>query len=177
MHKYCHLCKKHFDNYIRHINSKIHKDNTNKYAPKFHDIKNIFKRINTFWDNKKENSKNQSKKEDNINNNNNSHIDNNSIIKDELNLEEEKYTLKIFSQFNQNVKEGCKAKKKIVVGHSWQLSTAQSFPIIPPKKRKKNEIKNKSKTKKNKQNKNINEFLIQGEFVNISKIKRDNINF
>ncbi len=176
MHKYCHLCKKNFDNYIRHINSKIHKDNTNRYAPKFNNIKNIFKRINTFWDNKKENNESKSKKEDNINNN--TQIDNNknSIIKDEINLDEESYKLKIFTQFNQNVKEGCKAKKKILVGNSSQLSTAQSFPIIPPKKRKKNEVKNKSKSKK-KQNKNINEFLIKGEFVNITKIKRENINF
>ena len=32
MHKYCHLCKKHFDNYIRHINAKVHKDTSNKYS-------------------------------------------------------------------------------------------------------------------------------------------------
>ena len=169
MHKYCHLCKKHFDNYLRHINSKIHKDNTNKYAPKFHNIKNIFKRINTFWDNKKENNENKNKQEDDNNNN--------SIINDEVNLDDDSYKLKIFSQFNQNVKEGCKAKKKILLGNSSQLSTAQSFPIIPPKKRKKNEIKNKSKSKKNKSNKTINEFLIQGNFVNIKKINRDNIHF
>lgn len=175
MHKYCHLCKKHFDNYIRHINAKVHKDTSNKYSAKFNDIKNIFKRINTYWDNKKKNNIN--KTENNIHMNNDAGKDNENILKDE-DIDEDSYKLKIFSQFNQNVREGCKAKKKILVASSSQLSTAQSFPIIPPKKRKKNEIKNKSKSKKkNKLNKSINEYLIKGEFVNIKKINRDNINF
>lgn len=169
MHKYCHLCKKNFDNYIRHINSKIHKDNTNKYSEKFNNIKNIFKRINSFWEGNKKDK-----------------IEDNKEIKttNKLNIEgdegNDNFKLKIFSQFNQTIREGCKAKKKIIIGNSSQLSTAQSFPVIPPKKRKKNEYKqgeNKSKNKKNKSNKTINEFLINGEYVNIKKLNRDNIHF
>ena len=169
IHKYCHLCKKHFDNYMRHINTKIHKDNTNKYSDTFKNIKNIFKRINTYWDDKKKNNDNH------IKNNNNDNIRNN-----DEDFEDDNFKFKIFSQFNQNIKEGCKAKKKILIGQNSQLSTAQSFPVIPPKKRKKNDVKNitnKSKDKKNKSNKNINEFLINGEFINIKKLNRNEINF
>ena len=170
MHKYCHLCKKHFDNYLRHINTKIHKDNINKNSDKFKNIKNIFKRINIYWDDKKKDNKNGNDKQ----------INNDNIINSEKDFEDDNLKLKIFSQFNQNIREGCLAKKKILIGQNSQLSTAQSFPVIPPKKRKKNEIKNitnKSKDKKNKSNKNINEFLINGEFVNIKKLNRNEINF
>ena len=63
IHKYCHICKKAFDNYIGHINCKMHKENISKYSNKFNDIKNIFKRINTFWENEKNNrDKNTEKK-------------------------------------------------------------------------------------------------------------------
>ena len=170
MHKYCHLCKKNFDNYLRHINSKIHKDNTNKCSEKFNNIKNIFKRINSFWEDNKKDKTDDNIKRKSINN----------LVNSEGDFENDIFKLKIFSQFNQTTREGCKAKKKIVIGNSSQLSTAQSFPVIPPKKRKKNDCKqgeNKSKNKKYKSNKTINEFLINGEFVNIKKLNRDNINF
>lgn len=88
--------------------------------------------------------------------------------------------INIFSQFNQNIRDGCKAKKKILIGNNSQLSTAQSFPVIPLKKRKKNEYKlvvDKNKEKRNKSNKTINEFLINGEFVYTKKLNRDNIDF
>lgn len=166
-HKYCHLCKKHFDNYLRHINSKIHNDNRNKQKDTFKNINNIFKRINNFW------NSNEDKKV--INKNNNSKISE-SKIENILEKEEDdtnKYKLKIFTQINQNVREGCKAKKKLMINNS-QLSTTQSLPIIQPKKRKKNDI---IKNKSNINNKNINEFLINGKFVNIKKLERENINF
>ena len=58
---------------------------------------------------------------------------------------------------------------------------SQSFPIFPPKKRKKNdikELKDKSKSKIKKQNnKSINEFLIRGEYVNIKKNNDEKFNF
>ena len=164
-HKYCHLCKKHFDNYLRHINSKTHKECNNKYSDKFNDIKDIFKRINSFW-----NNENKENKDINIQ----TEIGNNNI-KIDNNVKDENYQLKMSSQFNQNIKEGCKAKKKLIIGNHSQLSTAQSFPVIPPKKRKKNDLKdttNISKSKKNKCNKDINEFLISGEFVHIKKLSR-----
>lgn len=175
-HKYCHLCRKNFDNYLRHINSKIHKDNTNKNSEKFNNIKNIFKRINVFWENKKEN-----KKENEENNKKSENIQiKNDDIKNNKGLEDVDFKFKIFTQLNQTIREGCQAKKKILIGNNSQLSTAQSFPIIPLKKRKKNEYKatlDKQKDKKNKTNKSINEFLIKGEFVNKKKLNRDNINF
>ena len=168
MHKYCHLCKKHFDNYIRHINSKIHKDNTAKSSEQFKSIKNTFLRINSFW------NKTTDKNEDiNYKINNNKENINENIIQEEVN-EDEKFKLKLFSQFNQNIKEGCKAKKKIIINNS-QLSTAQSFPIIPPKKRKKND--NKNLKDKKVPNKTINEFLINGQFVNIKRLDKNNFHF
>ena len=165
-HKYCHLCKKTFDNYLRHINSKIHKDNTNKLSDKIHDIKNIFKRINVFWENKKDNKDISKEKEE---------LKEHIIITDE-NVENADYRLKILSQFNENVREGCKAKKKILIGQNSQLSTAQSFPVIPPKKRKKNDIKSfvdRPKEKRIKSNASIDKFLINGEFINGKKLNKD----
>ena len=161
--------KKNFDNYIRHINSKIHKDNTTKYNNKFNDIKNVFKRINFFWQNKKDNESDKNKENKN---------DTKTI--DREGLENNNIKLDVFSQFNQNIREGCKAKKKLLIGNNSQLSTAQSFPVIPLKKRKKKDIQfavDKTKEKRNKSNKTINEFLINGEYVYKKKINRDNIDF
>ena len=161
--------KKNFDNYIRHINSKIHKDNTTKYNNKFNDIKNVFKRINFFWQNKKDNESDKNKENKN-----------DTKIIDREGLENNNIKLDVFSQFNQNIREGCKAKKKLLIGNNSQLSTAQSFPVIPLKKRKKKDIQfavDKTKEKRNKSNKTINEFLINGEYVYKKKINRDNIDF
>ena len=166
LHKYCHLCKKQFDNYLRHINSKNHKETTLKYADTFKSINNVFNRINTFWKNKNDNNS-QSKK--NISSHNLNEIEE----KIENDIEELNDTnnlkIKLFSQINTSLREGCKAKKKILINNNSQLSTAQSFPMIPPKKRKKNDIKglkDKSKSKKRKINyKSINEFLVRGEFA------------
>ena len=166
LHKYCHLCKKQFDNYLRHINSKNHKETSLKYTDTFKSIKNVFNRINTFWNNKNDNNS-QSKS------NKSSHNLNEIEEKIENDIEELNDTnnlkIKLFSQINQSIREGCKAKKKILINNNSQLSTAQSFPMIPPKKRKKNDIKgikDKSKSKKKKINyKSINEFLVRGEFT------------
>jgi len=166
LHKYCHLCKKQFDNYLRHINSKNHKETSLKYTDTFKSIKNVFNRINTFWNNKSDNNS-QSKS------NKSSHNLNEIEEKIENDIEELNDTnnlkIKLFSQINQSIREGCKAKKKILINNNSQLSTAQSFPMIPPKKRKKNDIKgikDKSKSKKRKINyKSINEFLVRGEFT------------
>jgi len=166
LHKYCHLCKKQFDNYLRHINSKNHKETSLKYTDTFKSIKNVFNRINTFWNNKNDNNS-QSKS------NKSSHNLNEIEEKIENDIEELNDTnnlkIKLFSQINQSIREGCKAKKKILINNNSQLSTAQSFPMIPPKKRKKNDIKgikDKSKSKKRKINyKSINEFLVRGEFA------------
>ena len=178
MHKYCHLCKKQFDNYLRHIYSKNHKDNTLKYTDTFKSIKNVFNRINTFWENKKDNN------ESNINSTTTSH--NLNEIEEKIEFESdtnnnENLKLKLFSQFNQGTRDGCKAKKRLISSTNSQLSTCQSFPIFPPKKRKKNdikELKDKSKSKIKKQNnKSINEFLIRGEYVNIKKNNDEKFNF
>ena len=166
LHKYCHLCKKQFDNYLRHINSKNHKETSLKYTDTFKSIKNVFNRINTFWNNKNDNnSQSKSIKSSHNLNEIEEKIENDiEELNDTNNLK-----IKLFSQINQSIREGCKAKKKILINNNSQLSTAQSFPMIPPKKRKKNDIKgikDKSKSKKRKINyKSINEFLVRGEFT------------
>ena len=168
MHKYCHLCKKPFDNYIRHINSKGHKDTALKYKDTFNSIKNVFSRINTFWNNKKDNNENIQRK-NNVNKKSNELTD----IVEKLENENEKLNeydnikKRMLSQLNKSIKEGCQAKKKLITIHS-QLSTAQSSPMLAPVKRKKNNLKGKSKSKKNKC---IKEFLIRGELINYKKTK------
>ena len=172
MHKYCHLCKKPFDNYLRHINSKNHKETTLKYSDTFKSIKNVFNRINTFWEDKKNNNEQKQSKNNNISFNLTEIEEKIENDIEEIN-ENQNLKMKLLSQFNPSTREGCKAKKKILITNNSQLSTAQSFPMIPPKKRKKNDvkgIKDKSKSKKNKSNnKSINEFLIRGEFLNSKK--------
>ena len=172
MHKYCHLCKKQFDNYLRHINSKNHKETTLKYSDTFKSIKNVFNRINTFWEDKKNNNEQKQSKKNNTSFNLTEIEEKIENDIEEIN-ENQNLKMKLLSQFNPSTRDGCKAKKKILITNNSQLSTAQSFPMIPPKKRKKNEvkgIKDKSKSKKNKSNnKSINEFLIRGEFLNSKK--------
>ena len=165
-HKFCHLCKKRFDNYILHINSKKHNENRNKQKDAFKNINNIFKRINNFWNNNEDKNVEKKNSTSNI-----SELKNDFLEKEED--DNNKFKLKIFTQISQNVKEGCKAKKKLIINNS-QLSTTQSLPIIQPQKRKKNDI---IKNKSNINNKTINEFLINGKFVNIKKLDRENINF
>ena len=175
MHKYCHLCKKQFENYLRHINSKNHKETALKYTDTFKSIKNVFNSINTFWHNKKDNNENQQKKNiiDNISKNLNDIEEkiefDNEDIKENNNIKQ-----RILSQLNQGTREGCKAKRKLLSNNS-QLSTAQSSPMIPPVKRKANQTninKGKSKSKKTKiNNKSIKEFLIRGEFITTKIIK------
>jgi hypothetical protein len=173
LHKYCHLCKKQFDNYLRHINSKNHKETSLKYSDTFNSIKNVFNRVNTFWNNKSEKNDNNTKNKNTISSNNLNEIE--EKIENDMDELSDNNNLKIklFSQINQSTRDGCKAKKKILINNNSQLSTAQSFPMIPPKKRKKNDLKNikdKSKSKKNKMNnKSINEFLVRGEFVKSKK--------
>jgi hypothetical protein len=151
LHKYCHLCKKQFDNYLRHINSKNHKETSLKYSDTFNSIKNVFNRVNTFWNNKSEKNDNNTKNKNTISSNNLNEIE--EKIENDLDELSDNNNLKIklFSQINQSTRDGCKAKKKILINNNSQLSTAQSFPMIPPKKRKKNDLKNikdKSKSKK-----------------------------
>ena len=43
-----------------------------------------------------------------------------NVISSNENFENENFKLKIFSQFNQTIREGCKAKKKIFLGNSSQ---------------------------------------------------------
>ena len=168
MHKYCHLCKKPFDNYIRHINSKGHKDTALKYKDTFNSIKNVFSRINTFWNNKKDNNENIQRK-NNGNKKSNELTDIKEKLENENDILNEYDNIKkrMLSQLNKSIKEGCQAKKKLITIHS-QLSTSQSSRMLAPVKRKKNNLKGKSKSKKNKC---IKEFLISGELINYKKTK------
>ena len=177
MHKYCHLCKKQFDNYLRHINSKIHKETALKYTDTFKSIKNIFNSINSFWNNKKDNNGDV---KNNTNNNYTSYNLNEIEEKIEYNKEYSNETnnikLRILSQIHQSNREGCQAKKKLIDINS-QQSTTQSSPMIVIGKRKKNDARlnrEKSKSKKSKiKHKSINEFLINGEFILSKNLKKD----
>ena len=135
MHKYCHLCKKPFDNYLRHINSKNHKETTLKYSDTFKSIKNVFNRINTFWEDKKNNNEQKQSKKNNTSFNLTEIEEKIENDIEEIN-ENQNLKMKLLSQFNPSTRDGCKAKKKILITNNSQLSTAQSFPMIPPKKRK-----------------------------------------
>ena len=177
MHKYCHLCKKQFDNYIRHINSKSHKETSLKYSYTFSSIKNTFNRINTFFGNKQnKNDNNENAQKKNVFNNNFQKLND---IEEKIEFDKEEIKQRMMSQFNQGTREGCKAKRKIIIPNNSQLSTAQSSPMVYAcvnRNRKRNRTfldKGKSKSKKTKlNNKSINEFLIRGEFIN-TKNKKD----
>ena len=174
MHKYCHLCKKQFDNYIRHINSKSHKETSLKYTYTFSSIKNTFNRINTFFGNKQnKNNNNENAQKKNVFNNNFQKL---SDIEEKIEFDKEEIKQRMMSQFNQGTREGCRAKRKFIPNNS-QLSTAQSSPMVYARVNKKRKgidlSKGKSKSKKSKLiNKSINEFLIRGEFI-ITKNKKD----
>ena len=175
MHKYCHLCKKQFDNYLRHINSKNHKETALKYNDTFSSIKNSFNRINTFWGNKQDNNNSNNQKKNAFDNISQKLND----IEEKIEFDKEEIKQRMMSQFNQGTREGCKAKRKIIIPNNSQLSTAQSSPMVCAcvnRNRKRNRTfldKGKSKSKKTKlNNKSINEFLIRGEFIN-TKNKKD----
>ena len=175
MHKYCHLCKKQFDNYLRHINSKNHKETALKYNDTFASIKNAFNRINTFWGNKQNNNNSNNQKKNAFDNISQKLND----IEEKIEFDKEEIKQRMMSQFNQGTREGCKAKRKIIIPNNSQLSTAQSSPMVYAcvnRNRKRNRTfldKGKSKSKKTKlNNKSINEFLIRGEFIN-TKNKKD----
>lgn len=146
-HKFCQLCKKDFDNYVKHIKGQMHKDNEKKYTNKCNNIKNIFRRVNEFWEN--ENDKKDKGDKNTV------PIDN--IIITEKNIEIAEKKFEMISQMNQNTCKGCNDKKINLLGQNSQLSTSQSFSIIPHKKRMKKEyismvdkkIKSSQKIKKN----------------------------
>ena len=48
---FCHVCRRKFDEYIKHINSIIHKSNIDKNYIAFNTAIYTFKRINLFWKN------------------------------------------------------------------------------------------------------------------------------
>ena len=55
-HSYCHLCKRVFQDYVNHVNSKLHQDNYVNNKPVYGQIADCFKRVRHFW------SKNEEKK-------------------------------------------------------------------------------------------------------------------
>ena len=175
MHKYCHLCKKPFDNYIRHINSKGHKETALKYTDTFKSIKNVFHNINSFWNNKKDNNGNVKNKTNiKYTSDNLDEIEEKVEFKNDNLNEVNNIKQRILSQIHQSNREGCKAKKKLIDNNS-QQSTTQSSPMMVIGKRRKNEVKinkDKSKSKKTKiNNKSIKEFLIRGEFILSKNLK------
>jgi hypothetical protein len=95
----------------------MHKDNTDKYSNIFNNVNSIFKKVNNFW--KYEKNRNDKGKEKTI--------QNEGLKINEERFEKEEKLYIICSQFNQNTRDGCKAKKKIIIGNYSQLSTSQSF--------------------------------------------------
>lgn len=68
---FCHLCRRKFDNYLVHIETETHKNNISKNPMTINTAKDTFKRINQFWEDKK--------------NSNNNNINNKIIKKSESN--------------------------------------------------------------------------------------------
>lgn len=62
---YCHLCGRRFDDYLLHIESKIHRNSISKNRMMINTVQDSFKRINDFWNNK--NNKNKTNKNNYIN--------------------------------------------------------------------------------------------------------------
>ena len=54
---FCHVCGRKFDDYLKHIDSLIHKNNIDKNSIAFSTVIYTFKRINYFWKNKNDNNK------------------------------------------------------------------------------------------------------------------------
>lgn len=133
-HKYCHLCKIKYNNYIEHIYCYDHLVNR-ELCPSFNGIRSTFTRICNFWKNKQNES-------NTISNNICKYHQSNAQEKNKIsqgNFEDYNSLLKISSQLNKSFKKGCEAKRKII--NNSTLSTSQSFPIIPPvKKRKKKDF-------------------------------------
>ena len=72
-HNYCHICKKKYEEYLKHVRCNLHNECLKKYKKEFNGIKETFKRIAIFYDGEKN-------YEDN---NNNNEIFNNIELNDE----------------------------------------------------------------------------------------------
>ena len=59
---FCHVCRRKFDDYIKHINSIIHKSNIDKNYVAFSTAIYTFKRINHFWKNKNDEQSHENSK-------------------------------------------------------------------------------------------------------------------
>ena len=55
---FCHLCRRKFDNYLIHIETETHKNNICKNPMTINTAKDTFKRINKFWEDKKNSNNN-----------------------------------------------------------------------------------------------------------------------
>lgn len=55
---FCHLCRRKFDNYLVHIETITHKNNISKNPTTLNTAKDTFKRINQFWEDKKNSNNN-----------------------------------------------------------------------------------------------------------------------
>ena len=52
-HNYCHICKKKYEEYLKHVRCNNHKESLKKYKKEFNGIKETFKRIAIFYDGEK----------------------------------------------------------------------------------------------------------------------------
>ena len=144
-HNYCHICRKKFDNYLKHIDTDFHKRNNNNHSEEFEKLKNSFIRINSFW------KENKTKINENQNlNKNQSLINLNSSDYNEDNENKDKIELKMSSQLSNYayiIKQGCQQKKKFTHFTTEQSTDTTSFNPIKGKKRKKNEFQKQYETR------------------------------
>jgi hypothetical protein len=59
---FCHVCRSKFDDYLKHIDSIIHKSNIDKNSIAFSTAIYTFKRINHFWENKNDEQNHENSK-------------------------------------------------------------------------------------------------------------------
>ena len=101
-HNYCHICKKKYEEYLKHVRCNNHKECLKKYKKEFNGIKETFKRIAIFYDGEKKNYSDD--------NNNYSNEDDGSKIKKK---KRKKYKFKNNFIFKKRNKKLIKKENKI----------------------------------------------------------------
>ena len=174
----CQICKSRFDNYLEHINSKLHKKNKTNFLNTFNKIKLSFQRIVDY--NKIKNNKNNSIKEEKKD------ITNKININDNIAIETTKEESLSFTEDNkinlikekQRICERISQKENEENNKSEDLSMKELLNILNSIKEKDN-ITNKNtiiphKRKKNEQKKY---FLIGNNYVHDLKLITEKISY
>ena len=105
-HNYCHICKKKYEEYLKHIRCNNHNDCLKKYKKEFNGIKETFKRIAIFYEGEKN-------YEENINNNLINNLDLNDDDCKKKKKKRKKYKFKNNFIFKRKNKKLIKKENKI----------------------------------------------------------------